>query len=458
MSSSKTAKEAKETLGRVQAEEASSEARMAVAKVAEFHSPQTAAPKAPSDADSATAKIVRKRAESRQFVELDDSDIQDSDVEFEGAVNGEAPFFDVKQIEEVGQYLQRREFSKELGTTSVEPDRMLHEDIIASHAGEVLAERSGWIEKLGKGWFGQRQRRWFVLKARKLMWYKSPQDTVCRGTLDFDLVMIEVERLWLRRDSKQSRGSKQHQSEEDPSSGLLDASGAAAGGLTSSRWWPFSGETQEPRFRICPVGSNRAFELRALDMVEGEAWIEVLVEHIRGSLPRKLGRIVPPPTARAWWRVDRISASQFDELADTGDVLFFKTTGTIPKIIRGWTRGRYDHCALMVRLSSNSLAVLEATGNYGVGLCSWKQFIENRWYLLYPEMAVRRVQFPREKQRLLALQNWLLQVIGKPYKLTMEKMKAQSFCIAQEDKDKTFFCSELVAEALKVLGVIPRGG
>merc|ERR1712060_866571 len=84
--------------------------------------------------------------------------------------------------------------------------------------------------------------------------------------------------------------------------------------------------------------------------------------------------------------------------------------------------------------------------------------MESRWQELYPEIALRRVSFPRTVKRLTALQTWCADVIGKPYGLTVGKlMQRDSVSRGGEANDQAFFCSQLVAEALKVLEVIPRG-
>merc|ERR1712113_639032 len=100
----------------------------------------------------------------------------------------------------------------------------------------------------------------------------------------------------------------------------------------------------------------------------------------------------------------------------------------------------------------------EATGNLGVGLCTWKEFMDNDWQSLYPELALRRVRFPRTAERLNALEKWCGQVNECPYSLSVTKLRQRnSVSQGGEAHDGTFFCSELCAEALKVLGVIPRG-
>merc|ERR1712039_362431 len=130
-----------------------------------------------------------------------------------------------------------------------------------------------------------------------------------------------------------------------------------------------------------------------------------------------------------------------------------------PKIIRAASGGgRFDHVGLILKLDGGAIGLLESTGNVGVGMVTWEEFVENEWQNLYPELALRRVTFPRTAQRVTALQTWCAGVMGKPYGLTVGKlMQRNSISQGGAATDDAYFCSQLVAEALKVLEVIPRG-
>lgn len=318
---------------------------------------------------------------------------------------------------------------------------------------DLLPVKSGWLEKARPGWFNVWQERFFILSRKQLRWYKDAQDKVPLGVLDFDLVPCEVERLW---SSQPASVSKEEAVARDLPQHVL-------GGLPRSRCgsceplvnlW----EDRSAVFRICPVGSDRAFQLRAVGPRHGNAWVEALQRHIELAeadckVPAELETF-----GRLWWKVDRISPEKFADLANTGDVLLFRSAGALPKLIRGASGGRFDHVALLLRLADGELGLLEATGTEGVALCTWSEFVENEWQNLYPEMALRRVRFERSRERLTALQTWATGVIGKPYCLTVGRlMQRNSVSAGGEPTDEAFFCSQLVAEGLKVLEVIPRG-
>jgi hypothetical protein len=89
-----------------------------------------------------------------------------------------------------------------------------------------------------------------------------------------------------------------------------------------------------------------------------------------------------------------------------------------------------------------------------VGIVPWDEFIGFRWHTMYSKLVYRRLEYDRKEDMLSGLQEFLEDVKGKKYKLTASKLLRRS-------KNKTpgteeeFFCSELVAAALKKLGLLP---
>lgn len=317
------------------------------------------------------------------------------------------------------------------------------------HATAALTEKRGWVEKASPSWFAGWQRRWLVLKDKTLKWYKTADEEAAQGTIDFDLVECEVEQLWSTGESGETR--RRNGNCWTGRGGKCSISEALLGSGSSVT------------FRICATGSNLAIELRVEDAMEGKAWVDAMEEHLRradvagqhdAAALQNFGQ-----KKGAWWKVHRISPESFSKLAQTGDVLLFRSKGTFPRLIRAASgHGRFDHVALVLRLEGDALGLLESTGNEGVGLCTWEEFVQNGWEELYPELALRRTFFPRSEETLVKLQEWCSQVIGKPYSLTISKLAQRSSVSAGgDDQTSDFFCSQLVAEALKVLGVIPRG-
>ena len=109
--------------------------------------------------------------------------------------------------------------------------------------------------------------------------------------------------------------------------------------------------------------------------------------------------------------------------------------------------------------------LLEATGNRGVALNKWEYLRphvgEDKFYT---KLVLRHIDFDRSDKMIDNLEQFLKEVLGKKYGLNVEKLKRrQTVAFSGSEKepdrklineDRTFFCSELVAKACKVLGIL----
>eukprot|EP00923_Selenidium_pygospionis_P042483 GHVN01073469.1.p2 GENE.GHVN01073469.1~~GHVN01073469.1.p2 ORF type:complete len:575 (+),score=84.09 GHVN01073469.1:3205-4929(+) len=214
--------------------------------------------------------------------------------------------------------------------------------------------------------------------------------------------------------------------------------------------------TKEVVFRLRPQGSKRVFEFKA-PYTEATAWVSLLGPLARGNNDHNLTyHSLAVARQPHFWKIDRVAPHKFQEIADTGDILLFRTRRTVSKIQRLLTRGAYDHVAMILRKKNGAIQILEAMGDTGVALQSWSMFVERGWFLAYERVVLRRVHFPRSRTKLKALAAFCKESVGKPYRLSVSKLlKQESF---DEEEHKDFFCSELVANALKELGVLQRDG
>mmetsp|Transcript_65235 Transcript_65235/g.187847 ORF Transcript_65235/g.187847 Transcript_65235/m.187847 type:complete len:495 (-) Transcript_65235:227-1711(-) len=335
--------------------------------------------------------------------------------------------------------------------------KLMRADVSVGNLDEAhmgLTERSGWLERESPGWFSNWAPCWVTLRGKQLRWYASPEDKSPLGLLDFDLLQCEVLRGWDRVSQCTSL----------PRSYGCDVA------------LPFFGALflQQPAaFQVRARGTERGLVLRAGSFAEGDAWAEALERRInhnrhvasedsRGECVGRADGVDLSQVSRAspssapWWKVTKITPAKFSLLAKTGDILLFRSPGAVPRLIRTTSGGRFDHVALVLRLEGGRIGLLEATGNAGVSLCTWDEFVAREWFLIYPEIALRRVTVQRTEERITALQKWAIGVIGKPYGLSMS-MLMQRKSLAAGATHEAFFCSMLVAEALKVLEVIPHG-
>ena len=165
------------------------------------------------------------------------------------------------------------------------------------------------------------------------------------------------------------------------------------------------------------------------------------------------------------WRYDSISEEQFLDIADTGDILLFKASDSFgASVTRTWTDSDFDHVAMVLKFEQtpDEVFLIEATGNTGVSL--------NRWEFLKPHVGTgkfyeklvhRHIEFERGDEMCDNLEILLQEAIGLYYDIGSSKLlRSKTIAKSTEDDnklidaDRTFFCSELVAKAFKLLGVI----
>lgn len=72
---------------------------------------------------------------------------------------------------------------------------------------------------------------------------------------------------------------------------------------------------------------------------------------------------------------DTILEEDFLNIAESGDILLFSTDNFAAKMQRGLTRSKFDHVALVVRFDNLQLRVFDSSGDCGVSLTTWKDFI-----------------------------------------------------------------------------------
>lgn len=350
--------------------------------------------------------------------------------------------------------------------------------------------RSGWLQRAQTGgWFSSWQWVWVVVHQTQIRWFSDPEDRDPLGILDFQLVACEVECLWESAFFSQTEPMACSQSEPGPGLPLAPISDNVKrqycyGCNVPNSWGLATWIQGNPAiFRVCPLNDDYALEFRAESEHDGEKWIKALAANIRAaeeqsgpSEARRQAvrsrsarsqvagsdggdeRQTDKATASRWWQVTQIDLKKFEQIARTGDILLFRSPGNMPMLIRTASGGCYDHVALILKLSGGTIALLESTGVQGVGLVTWEEFVARKWHLIYDELALRRVSFERTDVLITALQQWAISVLGKPYGITVGKlMERKSISAGGAKQDGTFFCSELVAEALKVLKVIPRG-
>ena len=109
----------------------------------------------------------------------------------------------------------------------------------------------------------------------------------------------------------------------------------------------------------------------------------------------------------------------------------------------------------------NDVYMIEATANLGVALNKWSMLREHVGKeKFWAKIVFRHIDFERNDKMFDNLEVFLKEAVGLTYGLEADKLirketiKKQSNKREIIDEDRTFFCSELIAKAYKVLGII----
>lgn len=274
--------------------------------------------------------------------------------------------------------------------------------VVEINQHDVLPSKSGWVKKKSTGisfW----QKRFLDLAACRLKYFHKQTDTTPAGTIDFNFLTVEPE---------------------------------LKGNI----------------FVLHINGSSRNFKFRCRTEQEARDWVYTISIHIQNSNGVKI--VLPISKKKKFWRFERISPVQFEEEVETGDLLLFRGKSGLSKMQRALTRGKYDHVALLIKYPSKKISLFEVTGADGVAVLLWDDFVFYQWQNLYSRLTYKKLVWERSEEQMGKLLEFVNTVKGMNYRLSASKLLSK-----QQDKDprekKGFFCSELIATAYKVAGLIP---
>ncbi|CAG9317557.1 unnamed protein product [Blepharisma stoltei] len=202
---------------------------------------------------------------------------------------------------------------------------------------------------------------------------------------------------------------------------------------------------------LYPLGHKRHFHFKTYDI---EDWAKCIFYHIKVSDGYKRDLVQGIPDY-PFWKYIGISDHQFRTQAETGDIMLFQGKNIICRMQQIFTFNEYDHVAMVLKYYNGKIALLEATLENGVSIAFWDDFFKYNWFDLYEKISFRHLKVDRTESMLISLEEFLHKVIGKKYKITMKKLtnKIGKHKFIEEDG---YFCSELVASAYRVMGLVPN--
>lgn len=160
----------------------------------------------------------------------------------------------------------------------------------------------------------------------------------------------------------------------------------------------------------------------------------------------------------------RVQADVICKMVKPGDLILFRTQGTLPALQRTVLSSEYDHVGVVVSKQMSAMSkkyhhsaglfLLESTNE---GVHTYPLMTRVRaWHLSGAVMVVRQLRLPKEFSKTETerkLQHFTQEEEGKGYGLNPLKLLRRK----AENTHNTYFCSELVASAYQTLGVLPEG-
>jgi len=170
--------------------------------------------------------------------------------------------------------------------------------------------------------------------------------------------------------------------------------------------------------------------------------------------------------ARGEW----VPQDQVPSMAETGDIVLFTSTPSFtPKgigsaFVRLGTFATYDHVGLVFK-NGGQVFLIESLAE-GVSVSQWHHFLEQGWHKDYSRVVLRKLSWPAGGRAgqggtsfglrgRATLEAFAEGVKGKSYGLNLCALVCGGSSKGWNDAGRTYFCSEIVAEGYKFLGLLP---
>ncbi|CAD8197830.1 unnamed protein product [Paramecium pentaurelia] len=208
-------------------------------------------------------------------------------------------------------------------------------------------------------------------------------------------------------------------------------------------------DTYIQSFILQPEGCEKKFEfvVPTRTREQSKQWVQLIQQYIQQS-NGYINNIMSLSKYHRFWRHERILDPQILAQAQTGDLLIFRTRGTLQNLQRSITRSDYDHIVMFLKNPWEDPMLFESSNQYGVISFSYKRFVKAKSYKNYEKILYKPLLNVSENDRLL-MYAYAEAQIGKGYSLSMMKFFKKS-------TRQNFFCSELIAYIYQLMGFIPE--
>mmetsp|Transcript_31738 Transcript_31738/g.36084 ORF Transcript_31738/g.36084 Transcript_31738/m.36084 type:complete len:602 (-) Transcript_31738:184-1989(-) len=307
-------------------------------------------------------------------------------------------------------------------------DFKLFKHFFDSYVQEDIQEKKGWMKKKSPSRFVGYQNRFFHLRHKKLFYYKNEGDGQAKGVLDFDLVTYDLE-VCMKSGNSLTINETNYESQINE--------------LTE--------ETCHLRFKLVPMGSRRTFMFKTESLKSLQEWLTEIRKHVLHSRGFKQRHDSLPFRAQKFWKYETVSKLDIQNLAETGDLILFKSRGignSAQRLLRGTI---YDHVGIFLRMEQNELYFLEATSTDGVNIVLWDDFISRGWHNAFSKMVYRRLDFDRHPDDMENLEKFVVDAFGDQYSLKPGRLVRVGSALEARE---IYYSAGIVADCYKKLGLV----
>lgn len=173
------------------------------------------------------------------------------------------------------------------------------------------------------------------------------------------------------------------------------------------------------------------------------------------SLPMAANLKVFIDYGEKYWKRVSISPTEFESYAETLDLVLFRNKHIGASLQRLFTTSEYDHIGILLKNDLGQVMFMDITSNLGVTVTLWRRFIEQQGHKQCDRIAYRKLLLDRGQLPSDGLEQCLKELMGSKYEISLSKLLGSRPKARDLPTERTYFCSELVAEVYIRFGLLP---
>ena len=223
------------------------------------------------------------------------------------------------------------------------------------------------------------------------------------------------------------------------------------GGALSFENLQVSAYLKSNKIYLIITNSRRFFKLKAKNEDIARSWyveIEKQTKLASGKIKSK-----ELAMKENFWKVPRISVDDFAKSVKTGDLMLFTGHHFVGSAQRLVTRSKFDHVGMFFAMQGSIFLLQAVIG--GVCVLNWSELLNDIIFTENYNVWYRSLEAYISREKKKELKSFINKVINKKFRFSIKEFLFKTKD-ANLDEQKGFFCSELVASAYKILGVLPQ--